>query len=129
MLEVNANPDFAPAAGLARMARVAGVDYTALVQLVCDAALARGSYVPVAHGWELTEALSGVRTAAADAADESAAVELPLAAGAENEGTVAAALSLAKPESARPPRRARVPRTGNGGGAKAAPPNAASQRG
>lgn len=123
VLEVNANPDFAPTAGLARMARVAGVDYTMLVQLVCETALSRGSYVPVSQGWELTEALSGMR--GSDAAATSTA--LPLAAGAENEGTVAAALSLAKPEATRPPRRARVPRASSS--SSAAAPNVASQRG
>ena len=35
ILEVNANPDFAPTAGLARMARMAGIDYAAMVRLVC----------------------------------------------------------------------------------------------
>ena len=40
ILEVNANPDFAPTAGLARMARTAGIDYAAMVRLVCDEALA-----------------------------------------------------------------------------------------
>ena len=32
LLEVNPNPDIAPDAGLARMARVAGMDYNALIQ-------------------------------------------------------------------------------------------------
>jgi D-alanine-D-alanine ligase len=41
ILEVNANPDFAPDAGLARMARTAGIDYPALVRLVCEQALAQ----------------------------------------------------------------------------------------
>ncbi|HET7457348.1 MAG TPA: hypothetical protein VFJ74_06815 [Gemmatimonadaceae bacterium] len=119
VLEVNANPDFAPTAGLARMARVAGVDYTALVELVCDAALSRGAYVPVAHGWELTEALSGVRTAATSGDGSSLTTA---------EGTVAAALSLAVPEPARPPRRARVPRTSSGS-TSAVAPGAVARRG
>ena len=61
LLEVNANPDFAPGAGLARMARAAGLDYAALVRRVCDS-VSRGNFVPAAHGWALTEALSGVAT-------------------------------------------------------------------
>jgi len=39
LLEVNPNPDISPDAGLARMARVAGMDYTALVKRVCEAGL------------------------------------------------------------------------------------------
>jgi D-alanine-D-alanine ligase len=41
ILEVNSNPDIAPDAGLARMARIAGLDYAALIRLICDHALAR----------------------------------------------------------------------------------------
>ena len=37
LLEVNPNPDISPDAGLARMARVAGMNYTALIQRVCEA--------------------------------------------------------------------------------------------
>jgi D-alanine-D-alanine ligase len=39
LLEVNPNPDISPDAGLARMARVAGMDYTALITRVCEAGL------------------------------------------------------------------------------------------
>lgn len=39
LLEVNPNPDIAPDAGLARMARAAGMDYNALVRRVCEAGL------------------------------------------------------------------------------------------
>ncbi len=40
ILEVNANPDISPDAGLARMAGVAGMDYNALIARICDRALA-----------------------------------------------------------------------------------------
>ena len=40
ILEVNANPDIAPDAGLARMARVAGIEYSALIRNICELALA-----------------------------------------------------------------------------------------
>ena len=61
LLEVNANPDFAPDAGLARMAGVAGLDYAALVHAVCEHALARAHGGPsVADGWALAEKLSGI---------------------------------------------------------------------
>jgi D-alanine-D-alanine ligase len=44
ILEVNANPDLAPDAGLARMARAADLDHGALVRRICALALAeRGS--------------------------------------------------------------------------------------
>ena len=39
LLEVNPNPDIAQDAGLARMARVAGMDYNALIRRVCEAGL------------------------------------------------------------------------------------------
>lgn len=39
LLEVNPNPDISPDAGLARMARVAGMDYNALIRRVCEAGL------------------------------------------------------------------------------------------
>jgi D-alanine-D-alanine ligase len=59
LLEVNANPDIAPDAGLARMARVAGIDYTALVRAVCDLALAHARPPHDGH-WPLAQQLSGV---------------------------------------------------------------------
>jgi D-alanine-D-alanine ligase len=66
ILEVNANPDIAPDAGLARMARAAGIDYAALVRTVCDVARA----VPPVKGaevWALAERLSGIRPTLLDA--------------------------------------------------------------
>ena len=61
ILEVNANPDIAPDAGLARMARVAGIDYGALVRQVCELGLRRaGSGETVAERWALAQRLSGV---------------------------------------------------------------------
>ena len=65
ILEVNANPDIAPDAGLARMARVAGIDYGALVREVCELGIqrARGGE-SVAARWALAQRLSGVATVA-----------------------------------------------------------------
>jgi D-alanine-D-alanine ligase len=61
ILEVNANPDIAPDAGLARMARVAGIEYGALVRRVCELGLqrARGGE-STAERWALAQRLSGV---------------------------------------------------------------------
>lgn len=64
LLEVNANPDIAPDAGLARMARVAGLDYAALVHAVCEHGLARAhGGASVAERWALAQQLSGIRGA------------------------------------------------------------------
>jgi D-alanine-D-alanine ligase len=63
ILEVNANPDFAPTAGLARMAGVAGIDYGALVRQICEIGLQRSRDVPSAQErWTLAVKLSGVAT-------------------------------------------------------------------
>ncbi|MBX6331696.1 MAG: hypothetical protein IRY91_07605 [Gemmatimonadaceae bacterium] len=59
ILEVNANPDIAPDAGLARMARAAGLDYGALVRAVCELALQRDA-LPTADRWERVQRLSGI---------------------------------------------------------------------
>lgn len=69
ILEVNANPDIAPDAGLARMARAAGLDYGALVRAVCEQALARREAAS-ADRWALAQRLSGV------AAGDPAALDL-----------------------------------------------------
>ncbi len=65
ILEVNANPDIAPDAGLARMARASGKDYAELVLRVCELASERGSIEP-GEAWALAAQLSGA--AASDAA-------------------------------------------------------------
>ena len=59
LLEVNSNPDFAPDAGLARMARVAGIDYPALVRRVAQAAVSR-AWPTGTEGWARAQQLSGV---------------------------------------------------------------------
>jgi D-alanine-D-alanine ligase len=61
ILEVNSNPDIAPDAGLARMARVAGIEYGALVRRVCELGLQRKrDEVDVAERWAMAKRLSGV---------------------------------------------------------------------
>ena len=60
ILEVNANPDIAPDAGLARMAGVAGMPYSALIRDICELGLARKFEKAEAAGWALAQRLSGV---------------------------------------------------------------------
>jgi D-alanine-D-alanine ligase len=62
ILEVNANPDFSPTAGLARMARAANLDFPALVRQVAKLALSAGRGITPwdADVWVLTQRLSGV---------------------------------------------------------------------
>ena len=60
ILEVNANPDIAPDAGVARMARVAGIEYSALIRNICELALVHGREEPVNDEWRLAQSLSGV---------------------------------------------------------------------
>jgi D-alanine-D-alanine ligase len=61
ILEVNANPDFAPDAGFARMARAAGIEYAALVRTICELALARSRGLPsTEEHWALARQLSGI---------------------------------------------------------------------
>jgi D-alanine-D-alanine ligase len=58
LLEVNPNPDISPTAGLARMAGVAGMDYSALVRRLCELALAHRA-VNAAELWPRALQLSG----------------------------------------------------------------------
>ena len=60
ILEVNANPDIAPDAGLARMARAAGMEYGALIREICELGLARARQEPPPDEWALAQTLSGV---------------------------------------------------------------------
>ena len=59
LLEVNANPDISPGAGLARVAGVATVGYSQLIRKVCDYALAR-KHDDHAERWIKTLGLSGL---------------------------------------------------------------------
>lgn len=69
ILEVNANPDLAPDAGLSRMAKVAGLDYAALVHAVCSAAIERRQRETTpAEKWEVALRLSGTSGMGAAAA-------------------------------------------------------------
>ncbi|MEO5590721.1 MAG: hypothetical protein ABIS03_14120, partial [Gemmatimonadaceae bacterium] len=60
LLEVNPNPDISPHAGLARMARAAGMDYNGLIRRVCEAGLARQQPQSALDQWQATLRLSGV---------------------------------------------------------------------
>jgi D-alanine-D-alanine ligase len=59
LLEVNANPDISPGAGLARMAGVAAMNYTQLIKRICDYALKRPLDDHVER-WTKTLKLSGL---------------------------------------------------------------------
>jgi D-alanine-D-alanine ligase len=66
ILEVNANPDIAPDAGLARMARVAGIDYAAMIRTVCEIGLSWDrAAVSADDRWALAQHLSGIATTVA----------------------------------------------------------------
>jgi D-alanine-D-alanine ligase len=58
LLEVNSNPDLSVDAGLARMAKVAGMDYAALINRICESALTREMKLPEDQ-WARSLALSG----------------------------------------------------------------------
>ena len=61
ILEVNANPDIAPDAGLAGMARVAGVEYGALMRQICELGIKRGrEWTMQPDGWAMAQKLSGM---------------------------------------------------------------------
>lgn len=60
ILEVNANPDIAPDAGLARMAAVAGQTYAALIREICELGLKRTFEKADDNEWALAQRLSGV---------------------------------------------------------------------
>lgn len=72
LLEVNSNPDIAPDAGLARMARVAGMDYTALIGRVLDEAFKRRPLLQPER-WADAARLSGVKPEATEGIELSAA--------------------------------------------------------
>ncbi|HEX2723164.1 MAG TPA: hypothetical protein VHM24_09610 [Gemmatimonadaceae bacterium] len=67
LLEVNPNPDISPNAGLARMARVAGLDYNALIRRVCEAGL-RQRIDTSPELWQRSLHLSGMSALLAAAA-------------------------------------------------------------
>ena len=66
ILEVNSNPDIAPDAGIARMARAAGIEYSTLVRTVTELAIARKrDQQPQYAQWVLAQQLSGMQVGAA----------------------------------------------------------------
>ena len=65
VLEVNSNPDIAPDAGLARMARTAGIEYPTLVRTITELGLTRRrEQTPQYTQWLLAQQLSGMPVAA-----------------------------------------------------------------
>ncbi|MEP6692435.1 MAG: hypothetical protein ABJD07_14840 [Gemmatimonadaceae bacterium] len=68
LLEVNANPDLSPGAGLARMARVAGYEYADVIRMICAEAMRRRESMGE-ESWALSVRLSGVVTHDAAALD------------------------------------------------------------
>lgn len=66
ILEVNSNPDIAPDAGLARMARAAGIEYATLVRTICELGIARRREQQLQpETWALAQQLSGMPAPAA----------------------------------------------------------------
>jgi D-alanine-D-alanine ligase len=61
LLEVNANPDLSPSAGLARMARTAGIEYPELIRRIASYALGTATAAIRPDQWTLAQQLSGVR--------------------------------------------------------------------
>jgi D-alanine-D-alanine ligase len=59
ILEVNANPDIAPDAGLARMARTIGIEYPAMIRAICTDAVSTVRSTNAGDAWALAERLSG----------------------------------------------------------------------
>jgi D-alanine-D-alanine ligase len=79
ILEVNANPDTEPEAGLARMARVAGIDYPAMCRRICELAINRKRQVEMTPAmWAQSQELSGM---AVPGRDPAPAPELALFSG------------------------------------------------
>jgi D-alanine-D-alanine ligase len=67
ILEVNANPDIDPDAGLAGMALVAGIEYPALIRNICELGLAQARVdTTVPDEWNLARNLSGLNGARAE---------------------------------------------------------------
>ena len=67
ILEVNSNPDIAPDAGLARMARKAGIEYSTLVRTITELGVARKrerDKQPQYEQWVLAQRLSGMQVGA-----------------------------------------------------------------
>jgi len=65
ILEVNSNPDIAPDAGLARMARTAGIEYATLVRTITELGFARKrDQQPQYAQWALAQQLSGMQVPA-----------------------------------------------------------------
>jgi D-alanine-D-alanine ligase len=62
ILEVNGNPDISPDAGVARMARPAGIEYPALIRNICELALARAKETVPVDDWDRAQDLSGVES-------------------------------------------------------------------
>jgi D-alanine-D-alanine ligase len=61
ILEVNANPDISPGAGLARMASVAGIEYGPLIRKITELGLQRSRATEMTQErWVLAKHLSGV---------------------------------------------------------------------
>lgn len=62
ILEVNSNPDIAPDAGLARMARTAGIEYATLVRTITELGVTRKrDQQPQYAQWLLAQQLSGMQ--------------------------------------------------------------------